>query len=51
MAAKHREKDQAMAAALKAAGVVRDHARCPMCHAVVKLDALPVHIQMHPASS
>jgi hypothetical protein len=48
MASKSREKDQAMAARLKADGVKRDSARCPICSKVLALNALPVHIAYHP---
>ena len=49
MAAKNREKDQAMAARLKAEGVTRDVARCPICYGVVALRNLYNHIAFHPA--
>lgn len=49
MAAKNREKDQAMAARLKADGVKRESARCPVCNKVVALTHLQNHIAFHPA--
>ena len=49
MAAKNREKDQAMAARLKADGVKRESARCPICNKVVSLAQLQVHVAHHPA--
>ena len=33
-----------MAAMLKAQGVVRRRCRCPICHRVVQLEALPIHM-------
>ncbi len=49
MAAKNREKDQAMAARLKAEGDKREHARCPICNAIVPLDKLSTHLAYHPS--
>jgi hypothetical protein len=49
MAAKNREKDQAMAARLKAEGVKREVARCPICNKVVSLVHLYTHVAYHPA--
>ena len=49
MASKNREKDQAMAARLKAEGDKRTVGRCPICNAVVNLDNLQTHIAYHPA--
>lgn len=49
MAAKHREKDQEMAARLKKAGDKRESARCPICQKVVALNQLQAHISFHPA--
>lgn len=37
-------KNQAMAQRMKAAGVTRTTTRCPMCHALVSLKALPFHL-------
>jgi uncharacterized protein with PIN domain len=48
MAAKNREKDQAMAARMKQDGVKRDVARCPICNKVVSLNQYPVHVAHHP---
>ncbi len=46
-AGRRRTKDQAMAGRLKAEGVKREHARCPICSKVVSLNALPVHLSYH----
>ena len=44
MAAKHSEKDQAMASMLRELGVERTSARCPICHATVHLARLYQHV-------
>lgn len=44
MPGRNREKDQSMAAHLKAAGDERTKARCPICHVVVSLSTLYNHI-------
>lgn len=49
MAAKNREKNQAMAARLKAEKVTRVAARCPICSKVVSLQSLQQHLAHHPA--
>lgn len=49
MAAKNREKDQAMAAALKAAGVKREVFRCPICNQIVSVVVSYTHLAYHPA--
>jgi len=46
-AAQRRVKDGAMAARMKAEGVKRDHARCPICNRVVALNYLYNHIAFH----
>jgi hypothetical protein len=48
-AAQKREKDQAMAAALKAAKVKREVGRCPICNQIVAVSHLQNHIAFHPA--
>lgn len=49
MAAKNREKDQSMAARLKAEGVKRDVFRCPICKQTVPVAAAYTHLAYHPA--
>ena len=44
MASKRSLKDAAMAAQLKKEGVERTVAACPICHRVVSLTRLPVHV-------
>lgn len=44
MPGRNREKDQAMAANLKAIGEERTKARCPICHVVIALSHLYAHI-------
>ncbi len=44
-----REKDQAMAARLKADGDKREVFRCPICNAVVALPQAYTHLAYHPA--
>ena len=39
-----RARDQARAAYLKARGIVRTDARCPICHGLISLKLLPVHV-------
>lgn len=47
--AKSREKDQAMAARMKAEGVKRTVARCPICSKLVAVNSLATHLAYHPA--
>lgn len=42
-----RNKDQAMAADLKARGVKRTHTPCPICNQTVSLNRLYAHIVVH----
>lgn len=44
-----REKDQAMAARLKADGVKREVLRCPICSEIVSIERAYAHIAYHPA--
>jgi hypothetical protein len=49
-AGRQRAKDAAMAAMLKAQGVERHTARCPLCHNLVAIRNLPHHIATCKAS-
>jgi hypothetical protein len=49
MASKNREKDQAMAARLKADGDKRTSFRCPICTKVVAIEQGYAHLAYHPA--
>lgn len=42
--ARLKAKNQAMAAAMKAQGIERNIARCPVCHSITSLDRLAHHI-------
>ena len=48
MAAKNREKDQAMAARLKIEGDKREYFRCPVCNQIVSMRVVYNHIAFHP---
>jgi hypothetical protein len=49
MASKNREKDQAMAARLKADGDRRRSFRCPICNKIVAIEQAQQHVGHHPA--
>ena len=44
MSAERSNKAKAMAAYMKAKGITRTSARCPMCHRLIQLRSLPNHI-------
>lgn len=44
MGKRTKEKDQAMAAMMKALGIERTSARCPVCHVLTSLRSLYMHI-------
>ncbi len=47
-ASRKRAKDQEMAARMKADGVHRESARCPVCNGIISLRSIYNHISFHP---